>query len=167
MTRLIVPLSLDALVVRRGDPAVAPARTAWQAAARPALNAAPRRQDLAPPPFTDTAAPRASGVHLHWAMPDALLRGSLKSVGDGSANRLALPPLGVALRWHPLPVAGDRRQQLVLIGVDFDKESQRMLLESCLLTDEEMRGGIEAWKSLPDPFPAWHIGGLQRTNDES
>ena len=23
--------------------------------------------------------------------------------------RLALPPLGVALRWHPLPVAGDRR----------------------------------------------------------
>ncbi|MFN5957938.1 MAG: GTP-binding protein, partial [Planctomyces sp.] len=61
---------------------------------------------------------------------------------------------------------GDRRQQLVLIGVDFDKHSQRLLLESCLLTDEEMRGGIEAWKHLPDPFPAWQMEGMQRTSDE-
>ena len=62
---------------------------------------------------------------------------------------------------------GDRRQQLVLIGIDFDKKSQRLLLESCLLTDEEMRGGIEAWKRLPDPFPAWHMDGMQRTSEES
>jgi G3E family GTPase len=62
---------------------------------------------------------------------------------------------------------GDRRQQIVLIGVDFDEESQRLLLESCLLTDEEMRGGIEAWKRLPDPFPAWHLEGMQRTSEES
>ncbi|MBX3410730.1 MAG: GTP-binding protein [Phycisphaeraceae bacterium] len=61
---------------------------------------------------------------------------------------------------------GDRRQQLVLIGVDFDKQSQRLLLESCLLTDDEMRGGIEAWKHLTDPFPAWHMEGMQRTSDE-
>jgi G3E family GTPase len=62
---------------------------------------------------------------------------------------------------------GDRRQQLVLIGVDFDKQSQRLLLESCLLTDEEMRGGIEGWKHLPDPFPAWHMDGMQQTREES
>jgi G3E family GTPase len=61
---------------------------------------------------------------------------------------------------------GDRRQQLVLIGIDFDKKSQRLLLESCLLTDEEMRGGIEAWRHLPDPFPAWHMDGMQRTGEQ-
>ncbi|MDX2017726.1 MAG: GTP-binding protein [Planctomycetota bacterium] len=62
---------------------------------------------------------------------------------------------------------GDRRQQLVLIGVDFDKQSQRLLLESCLLTDDEMRGGIESWKQLPDQFPAWHIEGMQRVTDQA
>ena len=61
---------------------------------------------------------------------------------------------------------GDRRQQLVMIGVDLDKQSQRLLLEYCLLTDEEMQGGIEAWSRLPDPFPAWHMDGMQQTSDE-
>lgn len=55
----------------------------------------------------------------------------------------------------------------MLIGVDFNKQTQRLLRESCLLTDEEMRGGIEAWKRLPDPFPAWHMHGMQRTGEES
>ncbi|HEX6571037.1 MAG TPA: hypothetical protein VF055_03370, partial [Steroidobacteraceae bacterium] len=45
-----------------------------------------------PDPF-DEGAPREPGVHLHWAMPDALLRGALKQVEDGTANRLALPAL--------------------------------------------------------------------------
>src|SRR5690606_13096551 len=49
-------------------------------------------EDGLPDPF-DEGAPREAGVHLHWAMPDALLRGSFRSAGDGSANRLALPPL--------------------------------------------------------------------------
>ncbi|BDI06332.1 MULTISPECIES: DUF3892 domain-containing protein [Burkholderiales] len=105
MTRLIVPLSLDALVVRRGDASVAPARTAWQAAARPALNAAPRRQDLAPPPFTDTAAPRASGVHLHWAVPDAL--------AVRRADAAQFPPLPcrwLVVRLHGLASAGVPRK---------------------------------------------------------
>ena len=47
-----------------------------------------------PPPATgilEDGPPRAPGVHLHWAMPDALLRGEL---GDhGETNRLKLPPL--------------------------------------------------------------------------
>src|SRR5215211_1808609 len=30
-----------------------------------------------PPPF-ETGLPRAPGVHLHWALPDALLRGSFR-----------------------------------------------------------------------------------------
>lgn len=49
-------------------------------------------EDGLPDPFTEGTA-RPAGVHLHWAMPDALLRGRFASAADGSANRLALPPL--------------------------------------------------------------------------
>ena len=36
---------------------------------------------------------RDPGVHLHWAMPDALLRGTLATAPDGATNRLAPPAL--------------------------------------------------------------------------
>lgn len=49
-------------------------------------------EDGMPDPF-DPGQPRPAGVHLHWAMLDALLRGELKSTPDGASNRLALPPL--------------------------------------------------------------------------
>jgi hypothetical protein len=57
-----------------------------------------------PEPFA-TGEPRPSGVHLHWAMPDALLNGEMSDVEDGARNRLGLPPLPdrwVVLRlWVP------------------------------------------------------------------
>jgi len=49
-------------------------------------------EDGLPDPFSEGAA-RPAGVHLHWAMPDALLRGTLEQRTDGAANRLALPVL--------------------------------------------------------------------------
>jgi hypothetical protein len=56
---------------------------------------------------------------------------------------------------------GDRRQQLVMIGVDMDSKSQRLGLELCLLSDEELAEGASAWAAYEDPFPAWHIEGMQ------
>ncbi len=50
---------------------------------------------------------------------------------------------------------GDRRQEIVFIGVDMDEAGLRAQLDACLLTAAEMRAGIKAWKRLPDPFPAW------------
>ncbi len=50
---------------------------------------------------------------------------------------------------------GDRRQEVVMIGVDLDESLTRSLLDSCLLTDEEMALGEETWPDLPDPFPGW------------
>jgi hypothetical protein len=55
--------------------------------------------------------------------------------------------------WHPL--YGDRRQELVLIGVDLPEAEVRAELDACLLTDDELVRGPLAWQSLPDPFPSW------------
>ncbi len=50
---------------------------------------------------------------------------------------------------------GDRRQELVIIGVDLDRERLSVALDACLLTDAEMALGVRGWRRLPDPFPAW------------
>jgi G3E family GTPase len=50
---------------------------------------------------------------------------------------------------------GDRRQEIVFIGVGMDESALRQELDACLLTETEMRGGPKAWGRLPDPFPAW------------
>ena len=50
---------------------------------------------------------------------------------------------------------GDRRQELVFIGISMDEKGLRAALDACLLTDTEWRGGSNAWARLPDPFPRW------------
>jgi G3E family GTPase len=55
--------------------------------------------------------------------------------------------------WHPR--YGDRRQELVMIGVDLPEPDIRAALDTCLLTDDEMVRGPVAWQLLPDLFPAW------------
>lgn len=47
---------------------------------------------------------------------------------------------------------GDRRQEIVIIGIQMDKAKLTTMLDACLLTDEEFALGSEAWKSLGDPF---------------
>jgi G3E family GTPase len=48
---------------------------------------------------------------------------------------------------------GDRRQEIVFIGQNMDKEVLIKRLNDCLLTDDEMTLGLESWLKLPDPFP--------------
>ncbi|MDQ0143735.1 GTP-binding protein [Cupriavidus necator] len=50
---------------------------------------------------------------------------------------------------------GDRRQELVLIGLDLDPAALQARLDACLLSDAEMAAGAQAWAAYPDPFPAW------------
>lgn len=50
---------------------------------------------------------------------------------------------------------GDRQQELVIIGIDMNREEITAGFDDCLLTTTELDLGIEAWKQLPDPFPAW------------
>jgi len=49
---------------------------------------------------------------------------------------------------------GDRRQEIVFIGIDMDRPVIESLLERCLLTDEEMAEGPAVWASYNDPLPA-------------
>ena len=65
--------------------------------------------------------------------------------------------LGMARRDWEEPW-GDRRQEIVFIGVDMPAEALRDLLEGCLLTDGEMEAGPEGWVALEDPFPGWILG---------
>ena len=57
--------------------------------------------------------------------------------------------------WHP--VFGDRRQELVFIGVDLPADELRDRLRHCLLTPAELAAGEETWRLFPDPFPAWPL----------
>lgn len=50
---------------------------------------------------------------------------------------------------------GDRRQEIVLIGKDMDREALTAMFDAALLTSAEMQKGPRAWEKLPDPFPRW------------
>ncbi|MGQ7247810.1 zinc metallochaperone GTPase ZigA [Halomonas sp. V046] len=50
---------------------------------------------------------------------------------------------------------GDRRQELVFIGQHLDESGLRRALGACLLSDDELAAGREAWLALDDPFPVW------------
>lgn len=53
------------------------------------------------------------------------------------------------------PPFGDRRQELVFIGIEFDQARLQARLEECLLSDEELAAGPQHWSTFADPFPAW------------
>ena len=85
--RLLVPVDVQALVVPQGgdEPMLRlPMLVAGDGVDDPSKGM--------PPPFAAGQA-RPAGVHLHWAMPDALLRGRLEQRDDGVSNRLSLPQL--------------------------------------------------------------------------
>ena len=54
-----------------------------------------------------------------------------------------------------LPETGDCRQELVFIGQHIDFDVLKDELNACLLSDEEMALGTNAWQLLNDPFGEW------------
>lgn len=71
--------------------------------------------------------------------------------GQLPADQDVLETVGEA--WHP--EYGDRRQELVVIGIDMDQTELERRLDACLLTDAECAAGWRRWQSMNDPFPAW------------
>jgi len=58
------------------------------------------------------------------------------------------------LRKHWNEIYGDRRQEIVFIGVDMDEASIRARLDACLVPGRPAMDVAE-WAKLPDPFPIW------------
>jgi G3E family GTPase len=52
------------------------------------------------------------------------------------------------------------RQELVFIGVDLDVTEPRRRLDPALLTDDELAGGPELWRTFEDPLPEWDTSEL-------
>ncbi|WP_348946467.1 zinc metallochaperone GTPase ZigA [Chitinibacter sp. FCG-7] len=50
---------------------------------------------------------------------------------------------------------GDRKQQIVFIGIEMDEDLLKSRLNACLLTDAELAS--KDWSNYPDPFPAWGV----------
>ncbi|MGE8498568.1 MAG: zinc metallochaperone GTPase ZigA [Pseudomonas sp.] len=61
-----------------------------------------------------------------------------------------------AIMRHWQAQTGDCRQELVFIGQNIDFVRLTAELDACLLDDQEMAQGIEAWRNLSDPFGPWH-----------
>jgi hypothetical protein len=73
-SRVLVPVQLDALVVRKSE-------GTWADCAMREPTDSNLTEDLRPPPFA-TREPRSRGIYLHWALPDALTRGRQPEQGD-------------------------------------------------------------------------------------
>lgn len=58
---------------------------------------------------------------------------------------------------------GDRRNELVFIGQDFDQDKLNSSLEWASLTEEEL-SNPESWQSFEDPFPPWEK--MQQATDQ-
>jgi G3E family GTPase len=56
------------------------------------------------------------------------------------------------------PRFGDRKQELVFIGIDMDEQAVRAGLDAALIADELVAQGSSAWETLDDPFPPIALG---------
>ncbi len=53
------------------------------------------------------------------------------------------------------PEWGDMMQELVLIGANMDEQELTLVLNACLLDDDELAAGENSWIQFNDPFPQW------------
>jgi G3E family GTPase len=65
------------------------------------------------------------------------------------------PEMSAYVDTHWDDAVGDCRQELVFIGVKMDQARITAALDECLLTDDEMAVGPEAWAQYPDSFNVW------------
>ncbi len=81
---------------------------------------------------------------------------------DGDRPESAQDLAWLRKRWHQ--AYGDRRQQIVFIGIDIDENDLRRRLDDCLIgSDMDERMDFQALSMLPDPFPAWPAKWRQST----
>ncbi|MFM7469394.1 MAG: zinc metallochaperone GTPase ZigA [Vampirovibrionales bacterium] len=52
---------------------------------------------------------------------------------------------------------GDRRQEIVLIGIDMNQDELTAHLDACLVDEALFAEGPQRWESLSDPFPSYTV----------
>jgi hypothetical protein len=100
--RVMVPIQLDVLMVRKPDGVWAQTRMST-----PEPGTAPAAHTLLAPPFAERE-PRPPGAYLHWSLPDALTRG----VGSTQGGDVRFPPIPdrwLVVRLSAAPGGGRRR----------------------------------------------------------
>jgi hypothetical protein len=100
MSRLLVPIELDVLMVRQAG-----GRFADASMAEPTTDDVAHRT-LWKPAFTELPQGRARGAYLHWALPDALTHGSADETGALSFH--AIPDRWLVVRSAPSPLVNRR-----------------------------------------------------------
>ncbi len=129
--RLLVPIDVQALYVQPGNQEKM-VRLPMLLAGADGKVAATIDAGM-PEPFAEGEL-RPPGVHLHWAMPDALLRGRFEQRPDAAVNRLALPVLPD--RW-------------VLLRIVLPREAGDVAVTGWVL---------EADRAVATPLAAWREG---------
>jgi len=95
----------------------------------------------------------------NWSQAGAVSRNELAGIWWAASPRNYWPDDQESLamiksRWQE--PFGDRQQEIVLIGMQMDQAALCAVFDACLLNDDEMALGMQGWRTLPDPFPAWH-----------
>ena len=88
-----------------------------------------------------------AGTELHCASA-----GAWWAARDQASRESEMPERTRAEWKEPF---GDRRQTFALMALDLDRATLQSQLDACLLTDAELAGGPESWKTFADPFPSW------------
>src|SRR4051812_46147513 len=94
--RVMVPIQLDALVVRSAGAQWANCR--MKIPLSPSADSAPvDTRPLLPKPFENLSESRPPGVYLHWALPDALTRG-INNATNETVDFPAIPDRWLVVR---------------------------------------------------------------------
>jgi len=80
-------------------------------------------------------------------------------------NEWDVPPATVKKDFHG--TVGDKRQEIVLIGVNMNQDHIIQRLNACLLTDAEFQLGPDEWVELEDPLSSWEIESDEEGDDAS
>jgi G3E family GTPase len=92
---------------------------------------------------------------LSQAGPSIMLQGAgewLAAYPEQERNQILKEEPDLLENWDE--EFGDRMTELVLIGIDMNREEIEASLDKCLLTDDEMKMD---WKAFNDPLPAFTV----------
>jgi hypothetical protein len=138
--RVLVPIHLDALVVRAGGGEWADCAMTVPAARR-AGEAAIDSRLLQAKPFQDRAIPRGPGVYLHWALPDALTQGT---GGNTGVDFPVIPDRWLVVRLQPGTLVDSRRTFRAWVLRAADEHPQPVDLNAWVETGSAGAGKLTA-----------------------